>query len=35
MPRDYKRVLAVQAEAAAEGLTQDQIDDRVMEAARG
>jgi len=25
----------VQAEAAAEGLTQDQIDDRVMEAARG
>ena len=35
MPRDYKRVLAVQVEAAAEGLTQDQIDDRVMEAARG
>jgi glutamate synthase (NADPH/NADH) large chain len=35
MPRDYKRVLAVQAEAAAEGLTQEQIDDRVMEAARG
>ena len=35
MPRDYKRVLAVQAEAAAEGLTQDQIDDLVMEAARG
>jgi len=25
----------VQVEAAAEGLTQDQIDDRVMEAARG
>ena len=35
MPRDYKRVLAVQAEAAAEGLTQEETDDRVMEAARG
>ena len=35
MPRDYKRVLTVQAESAAEGLTQEQTDDRVMEAARG
>ena len=35
MPRDYKRVLAVQAESAAEGLTQEETDDRVMEAARG
>jgi glutamate synthase (NADPH) large chain len=35
MPRDYKRVLSVQAESAAEGLTQEQTDDRVMEAARG
>ncbi|MCX6517446.1 MAG: glutamate synthase large subunit [Actinobacteria bacterium] len=35
MPRDYKRVLTVQAESVAEGLTQEQTDDRVMEAARG
>ena len=35
MPRDYKRVLTVQRESAAEGLTQEQTDDRVMEAARG
>ena len=35
MPRDYKRVLEVMATARAEGLTEDQAVERVMEAARG
>jgi glutamate synthase (NADPH/NADH) large chain len=35
MPRDYKSVLAVLAAAKAEGLTEEQTSDRVMEAARG
>ncbi|MFY8238770.1 MAG: glutamate synthase large subunit, partial [Ilumatobacteraceae bacterium] len=35
MPRDYKSVLAVLASAKAEGLTEEQTSDRVMEAARG
>ncbi|MBM3717390.1 MAG: glutamate synthase large subunit [Actinobacteria bacterium] len=35
MPRDYKRVLEVMAEARAAGLTEDEAVERVMEAARG
>ena len=35
MPRDYKAVLAVLAQAKADGLTEEQTSDRVMEAARG
>jgi glutamate synthase (NADPH) large chain len=35
MPTDYKRVLAVMADAAAEGLDEQQTTDRVMESARG
>jgi glutamate synthase (NADPH/NADH) large chain len=35
MPRDYKRVLQVQAEAAANGLDEDQTNHMIMEVARG
>lgn len=35
MPKDYKRVLNVMREAAAEGLDEETTVDRVMEAARG
>jgi glutamate synthase (NADPH/NADH) large chain len=35
MPTDYKRVLTVMRDAEAEGLTEHQTLDRVMEAARG
>jgi glutamate synthase (NADPH/NADH) large chain len=35
MPTDYKRVLAVMAEAEAEGLDDEQTTERVMESARG
>jgi glutamate synthase (NADPH/NADH) large chain len=35
MPTDYKRVLAVMAEAEAEGLDEQQTTERVMESARG
>ena len=35
MPRDYKRVLQVQAEAAANGLDEDQTNHLIMEVARG
>jgi glutamate synthase (NADPH/NADH) large chain len=35
MPTDYKRVLGVMREAAAEGLNEDETVERVMEAARG
>jgi glutamate synthase (NADPH/NADH) large chain len=35
MPRDYKLVLAVLAAAKAEGLSEEETSDRVMEAARG
>ena len=35
MPRDYKRVLEVMAAAEAEGLTEDEAVEKVMEAARG
>jgi glutamate synthase (NADPH/NADH) large chain len=35
MPKDYKRVLTVMREAAAEGLDEETTVDRVMEAARG
>ena len=35
MPRDYKLVLAVLATAKAEGLSEEETSDRVMEAARG
>ena len=35
MPRDYKRVLAVMAQAQASGLSEQETLDRVMEAARG
>jgi glutamate synthase (NADPH/NADH) large chain len=35
MPTDYKRVLTVQAQAAAEGLDEEATVARVMEAARG
>ena len=35
MPIDYKRVLTVMAESRAEGLSEEQTVDRVMEAARG
>ncbi|HSH12000.1 MAG TPA: glutamate synthase subunit alpha, partial [Ilumatobacter sp.] len=35
MPVDYKRVLTVMAQAESEGLDEDAIVDRVMEAARG
>ena len=34
MPTDYKRVLTVTAQARAEGLSEDETVDRVMEAAR-
>jgi len=35
MPRDYKLVLSVMASAKADGLTEQETSDRVMEAARG
>ena len=35
MPRDYKLVLSVKASAKADGLTEQETSDRVMEAARG
>jgi glutamate synthase (NADPH/NADH) large chain len=35
MPRDYRNVLDVIAKAKAEGLDDEQINERVMEAARG
>lgn len=35
MPRDYKLVLSVLASAKADGLTEQETSDRVMEAARG
>ena len=35
MPRDYARVLAVMKQAEADGLNEEQILDRVMEASRG
>ena len=35
MPRDYKKVLAVMAAAKAEGLSDDETANRVMEASRG
>jgi len=35
MPRDYKRVLAVLDEATAQGLSEQEAVDRVMEVARG
>jgi glutamate synthase (NADPH/NADH) large chain len=35
MPRDYRNVLDVIAKAKAEGLTEEQTNERVMEAARG
>ncbi|NBN89010.1 MAG: glutamate synthase large subunit [Actinobacteria bacterium] len=35
MPRDYRSVLNVIAKAKAEGLNEDQTNERVMEAARG
>jgi glutamate synthase (NADPH/NADH) large chain len=35
MPTDYKRVLAVMAEAEAEGLDEQQTTERVMQSARG
>ncbi len=35
MPTDYRRVLGVRAEAAAEGLDADQVDARIMEALHG
>ena len=35
MPRDYRNVLNVIAKAKAEGLTEEQTNERVMEAARG
>jgi glutamate synthase (NADPH/NADH) large chain len=35
MPRDYKSVLNVLAAAKAEGLSEEETSDRVMEAARG
>jgi glutamate synthase (NADPH/NADH) large chain len=35
MPRDFKRVLQVQAEAAANGLDEDQTNHMIMEVARG
>jgi glutamate synthase (NADPH/NADH) large chain len=34
MPTDYKRVLTVTAEAEAEGLSEDEIVMRVMDAAK-
>ena len=35
MPRDYKKVLTVVAQAEADGLNEEQTAERVMEAARG
>jgi hypothetical protein len=35
MPRDYRGVLNVIEKAKAEGLNEEQTNDRVMEAARG
>jgi glutamate synthase (NADPH/NADH) large chain len=35
MPRDYKLVLSVMASAKADGLSEQETSDRVMEAARG
>jgi glutamate synthase (NADPH/NADH) large chain len=35
MPQDYKRVLGVMTDAAAEGLSEDETLARVMEAAHG
>jgi glutamate synthase domain-containing protein 3 len=35
MPRDYRGVLDVIAKAKADGLNEEQTNERVMEAARG
>ena len=35
MPRDYRRVLEVRAEAEREGLDADAVDKRIMEALHG
>ena len=35
MPRDFKRVLDARAEALAEGLTEDEAADRIMEVLHG
>ena len=35
MPRDFKRVLDVRAEAEAEGLDEDQANARIMEVLHG
>jgi hypothetical protein len=35
MPRDYRRVLAVRAEAERDGLDGDAVDKRIMEVLHG